>query len=315
MAKSSWVAVPRRQLPLNAILSFPVRVDGGDTQKIIYTAGSILFEKSPHFQRGAQVYVSKEHIPHLAFYQSPSYWHYAKQPDFDRFVMDYLHSIVYRIFYFKKVDSYTFIALYDFIDRFRFAWKKDMQSEFTRLMQTPSNWHMAFGYRVHVAFIVVLLANRLGYTGFYDLLDFFLGALFADIGHFQPFKDAQRFFSAPAQDWYFDHTHPEISLTMLSDIEDIPKAVLSMVASHHERIDGSGFPKSLKGSVDIPDEAQIVGIVSDFVFKVFFGLSPEKKPTDETTLRTVKNELLKSRPHYSADIFSAFSDLSNKLYP
>lgn len=320
MADQSWISLPAKQLPVNAILSFPVLM-GNDAQKkkMVCSPGSILSQDSPLVRADDTVFVSQEYAPYLSFYQNPHYWHYAKPQDFDRFVVDYLNSILCRIFYFKRVDHYTFIALYDFVDRFRFAWKQDMTQEFQRLMSAPSQWHIAFRYRIYVVLGVVLLAHRSGYSGFYDLIDFFLGALFADVGHFKSFGTPGAFFAAVPKDWFYDPTHPQTSLEMLSEIEDVPRAVLSMGELHHETLDGTGFPKGLKSSIDIPDQAQMVGIVSEFMFSVYFGLDGQGTLVgagdERGSVRSAKNFLLKQRQRYSADVYSAFSDLSNTLFP
>ncbi|MBU1086004.1 MAG: HD domain-containing protein [Candidatus Omnitrophica bacterium] len=56
--------------------------------------------------------------------------------------------------------------------------------------------------------------------------------------------------------------HPEVGYDILKDIE-FPWPVSSIVAQHHERMDGSGYPNSLKGN-EILIEAHIL-IVADVV--------------------------------------------------
>jgi HD-GYP domain-containing protein (c-di-GMP phosphodiesterase class II) len=315
MQKDTWIAIEARQLPLGAILSFPVMVAAKKDPELAFLPGSIISKDAKLLQKTKSLFVAKHHLSHLAFYQHSSFWHYEKPEDFDRFVIDYLNSILFRIFNFKKVDNYTFIALYDFVDRFRFAWQQDMPLELNRLMAAPSSWHLAFRYRVYVALSVVLLARRMGYEGFYDLIDHFLGALFCDIGHFKLYKDLASFTSASPHHWFFEKGHPEESLLMLSDIEDLPRAVKTMVVQHHEAVDGTGFPKGLKGSVDISDQAQMVGILGEYIFGIHFGLGGTVNPADkEGTVQSAKNFLLKQRQRYSPDVYSAFTDLSSTLF-
>lgn len=56
--------------------------------------------------------------------------------------------------------------------------------------------------------------------------------------------------------------HPTIGANILS-VSDIFKDVTEVVASHHERIDGKGYPKSLKGN-DIPYLARVLSICDSF---------------------------------------------------
>jgi putative two-component system response regulator len=53
--------------------------------------------------------------------------------------------------------------------------------------------------------------------------------------------------------------HPEIGDSLCAPLQSL-RAVRPIVLSHHERIDGSGYPAGLRGD-DIPLLAQIVGIV------------------------------------------------------
>ena len=54
--------------------------------------------------------------------------------------------------------------------------------------------------------------------------------------------------------------HVEIGLEMVRDSQGIGSEVLDMIASHHERHDGSGYPRGLEGS-DIPVYGRIAGLV------------------------------------------------------
>lgn len=56
--------------------------------------------------------------------------------------------------------------------------------------------------------------------------------------------------------------HPQIGVSMLKEL-DLPEPVLDYILYHHERIDGSGYPKGLKGK-EIPLGAQIIGIADSF---------------------------------------------------
>jgi len=53
-------------------------------------------------------------------------------------------------------------------------------------------------------------------------------------------------------------THPQVGYDILKNI-DFPWPIAQMVLQHHERLDGSGYPKGLKGK-DIMMEARILGV-------------------------------------------------------
>jgi HD-GYP domain-containing protein (c-di-GMP phosphodiesterase class II) len=57
--------------------------------------------------------------------------------------------------------------------------------------------------------------------------------------------------------------HPALGEQMLSPLGRETPAVLRIVRSHHERIDGAGFPDGLSGE-GIPFEARIVAVADSF---------------------------------------------------
>ncbi len=57
--------------------------------------------------------------------------------------------------------------------------------------------------------------------------------------------------------------HPALGERMLSPLARETPAVLRIVRSHHERIDGGGFPDGLSGD-GIPFEARIVAVADSF---------------------------------------------------
>lgn len=54
-------------------------------------------------------------------------------------------------------------------------------------------------------------------------------------------------------------SHVELGLSVLAETENVNPKVVSLVANHHERHDGSGYPNKLKGN-DIPVLARIAAI-------------------------------------------------------
>lgn len=58
-------------------------------------------------------------------------------------------------------------------------------------------------------------------------------------------------------------SHVELGLEILRKTDAVDKRVFDMVATHHERFDGSGYPKGLKGN-QIPVFGRIAGIVDSY---------------------------------------------------
>jgi HD-GYP domain-containing protein (c-di-GMP phosphodiesterase class II) len=65
-------------------------------------------------------------------------------------------------------------------------------------------------------------------------------------------------------EWALMKSHVERGLRLLSETADVPSDVLDIVRTHHERLDGSGYPAVLKGN-NIPLLGQIAGIVDTYV--------------------------------------------------
>jgi HD-GYP domain-containing protein (c-di-GMP phosphodiesterase class II) len=87
------------------------------------------------------------------------------------------------------------------------------------------------------------------------------GALLHDAGYVRlPRNLVRRRDECGEQERVLLQQHPKLGLTLLTDTPGIDEAVKRIVAEHHERGDGSGFPYGLKNDA-ISHLAKIVGIV------------------------------------------------------
>jgi putative two-component system response regulator len=86
-------------------------------------------------------------------------------------------------------------------------------------------------------------------------------------------------------------THPQVGYDILKNI-DFPWPIAQMVLQHHERMDGSGYPKGLKGK-DIMMESRILG-VADVVEAICYPRSYRSALTIEQAMEelTKKKEIL-----------------------
>lgn len=64
------------------------------------------------------------------------------------------------------------------------------------------------------------------------------------------------------KEWAEMKRHSEIGFRILHSVEDMGN-LASYVLAHHERYDGKGYPKGLKG-IEIPLQSRIVAIVDSF---------------------------------------------------
>lgn len=109
---------------------------------------------------------------------------------------------------------------------------------------------------------VAELSLRLGKAlGFPDLEGLRLGAYFHDLGKLAlPDETLKKPAALSTGEWRVVKTHPEVGAEILKNLPFLPKTVLHVVLYHHERWDGSGYPKGLKGE-EIPLEARIFAVV------------------------------------------------------
>ena len=96
------------------------------------------------------------------------------------------------------------------------------------------------------------------------LQDLGLGGLLLDIGKVGvPITILAKTGGLSDAEQSFTRRHVDESVRILEAIEGLSPTVVDMVRSHHERLDGSGYPAGLQGD-QIPLSAQIAGIVDSF---------------------------------------------------
>ncbi|WP_347241116.1 HD domain-containing phosphohydrolase [Thermus sp.] len=114
------------------------------------------------------------------------------------------------------------------------------------------------GHTERVAELAVRLGRELGFP---DLEGLRLGAYFHDLGKLAlPDEVLKKPTALTALEWRMVKTHPEVGLEILKSLPFLPQTALNVVLYHHERFDGSGYPKGLKGE-EIPLEARIFAVV------------------------------------------------------
>jgi response regulator RpfG family c-di-GMP phosphodiesterase len=119
------------------------------------------------------------------------------------------------------------------------------------------------GHSIRVSQYAVATAARMGFEG--DALEGIrLGGELHDIGKIGT-RESVLHKPGPLTEEEFRqiHEHPLLGERMLSPLAHESPDVLRIVRSHHERLDGRGFPDGLRGD-RIPIEARIVAVVDTF---------------------------------------------------
>jgi cyclic di-GMP phosphodiesterase len=97
--------------------------------------------------------------------------------------------------------------------------------------------------------------------------------------------------------------HTEIGDTLCAPLQSL-RHVRPIIRSHHERLDGSGYPDGLRGD-DVPLLAQIVGIID-----VYDALSSERPYRPALTSEAAARHLLQevARKRFSQTLVTSFLD-------
>jgi len=115
------------------------------------------------------------------------------------------------------------------------------------------------GHTRRVMQMTVELAQAMGFEG-RELENIRRGALLHDIGKMGiPDSVLLKPGTLDEREWEIMRRHPEYAHTLLSPIKYLGP-VLDIPACHHEKWDGSGYPRGLKGE-EIPLSARIFAIV------------------------------------------------------
>ncbi|MCZ6560031.1 MAG: HD-GYP domain-containing protein [Gammaproteobacteria bacterium] len=91
------------------------------------------------------------------------------------------------------------------------------------------------------------------------------GALLLDVGKTKiPTELLQKTGKLTPEETDLVRTHVELGVELVKEIAGIDPRVVSMVATHHERYDGSGYPQGLNGN-QVPVFGRIAGILDSYV--------------------------------------------------
>ena len=118
------------------------------------------------------------------------------------------------------------------------------------------------GHSERVGKYAMCLAGRLGLTENHQQM-LFKGAILHDIGKIGVRDDVLLKKGRLTDGEYGEiKKHPEIGIRICSPLKS-SRSLLNIVAYHHERMDGTGYPYGLMAE-EIPVEARITGIADVF---------------------------------------------------
>lgn len=131
-----------------------------------------------------------------------------------------------------------------------------------QLVNLKGKSESSYYHSLNVAALSLVLGQKLGLDA-KQLHVLGLGALFHDLGHqeipSQILLKKQPL--TPAEEKIYQR-HPYLGVELANKLGVLPKEAIDIIGQHHERLDGSGYPKGLKGEVGILP--RIVAIVDHY---------------------------------------------------
>lgn len=161
-----------------------------------------------------------------------------------------------------------------------------------------------YTHSIDVAIISLMMAVELGYSD-EEHFNVGLGALLHDVGKLLvPKSIIQKPGSLTAMEISLIRKHCELGRSSLEGF-NLPKEYTDIVMQHHERLDGSGYPRGLKGD-EICQNAKIV-MIADAVDAIT-SFRPYRKPqTMDVAIKKLRNEEEK----YSQELISLLEKILN----
>jgi HD-GYP domain-containing protein (c-di-GMP phosphodiesterase class II) len=137
------------------------------------------------------------------------------------------------------------------------------KSTILHLMEPGKEGDKYHNHVFHVAILAMILGKALALSE-EELVYLGLGALFHDLGKSK--IPNQILHNRPkvsvAENNYYK-MHVRYAMDKISNIQNFPESVTEIVSQHHEFLDGSGYPKKLKGD-QISHLTQIVSIANEY---------------------------------------------------
>ncbi|MFC4776351.1 HD-GYP domain-containing protein [Paenibacillus sp. GCM10023252] len=123
--------------------------------------------------------------------------------------------------------------------------------------------HYLFQHSLNVCIYTTMLGMAHGYTRD-ELMMLGMGALLHDIGKTQIAVDVLKKPGSLTKDEFEQmKQHAEIGYRLLKDEPNVPLVVAHCAYQHHERLDGSGYPRGIRGN-EIHDFAKWIGLVDSY---------------------------------------------------
>lgn len=179
-------------------------------------------------------------------------------------------------------------------------------SAFTHLFCASSHAFYTATHMVNVATWMVPLAHALGCTDQEELGRICQAGLVHDIGKIEiPCEILNKKEHLSDDEWDIVRRHPELGAQCLQACEGLAPIVAGVALEHHERLDGSGYPRGLKAD-DIHPISRICAVVDSFDAMTAFRPFKERTLSVPEALDVLKRE---TPSRYAPDVVEAWLGL------
>ncbi len=188
-------------------------------------------------------------------------------------------------------------------------WVQEDQAGFSYLMDMAAHDYYTVTHMVNVGMGCGLLAKRLRPDDTQWHSQIIEGGLLHDVGKRQIDPEIlNKEGRLTLQEWELIKAHPDMGSALISAHRNISQVVMDMVAFHHERMDGAGYPTGLSNG-RISEAARICAVVD--AFDAVCSSRPYRGPTSpEQTLNILADG---SGTQFDARIVDLWSRIVREL--
>ncbi|MBI2875382.1 MAG: HD domain-containing protein, partial [Candidatus Tectomicrobia bacterium] len=179
---------------------------------------------------------------------------------------------------------------------FVFSLSSGKRPFYERLATFLSHQYQVYTHSVNLCIYGVGLLHYMGWEDLEELYEIGLGFLLHDIG-----KSKAEDLSSSAEKWKVSRLHPAWGIEVLKENPDpVPQSVYQIIEEHHERMDGSGYPRKLRGEAIHPFAriAAVLDVYDNLTTNPERGrpLSPFEalRSMGETMIKQLDEEVLRS---------------------
>lgn len=173
---------------------------------------------------------------------------------------------------------------------------------YSRLAKVLTQQDCIFDHSMRVCLYGLLLGHHVGYEPIETLG---VALLYHDAGKLDvPARILQKQGPLTSEDWKQVTQHPSLGLKRTKVIERLPDVAQDVIQNHHEKLDGSGYPRGLDGA-DLSPATRIASIVNHFDSRT----SQRPHRDARATLDVIRAMMTNESSRFDADYLRAFLEL------